>query len=59
MLNKQNHNRINNEVSNPTAPQAIADPPKNMPSYAHQITPRVRWAIIAYIKALQISGEEK
>jgi len=32
---------------------------KNMPSYAHQINPRDRWAIVAYIKALQISGEEK
>jgi len=31
---------------------------KNMPSYAHQINPRDRWAIVSYIRALQISGEE-
>ncbi len=28
---------------------------RNMPSYASQISPRDRWAIIAYIRALQLS----
>ena len=27
----------------------------DMPSYASQIAPRDRWAIIAYIRALQLS----
>jgi mono/diheme cytochrome c family protein len=30
-----------------------------MPSYAAQIPPRDRWAIIAYVRALQLSGHAK
>ena len=31
---------------------------RNMPGYAHQITPEDRWAIVAYIKALRFSRSE-
>ena len=30
----------------------------NMPSYAHQIDPKDRWAIVAYINALRFSRSE-
>jgi mono/diheme cytochrome c family protein len=33
--------------------QAISDGVRNMPSYASQIKPRERWAIVAYLRGLQ------
>jgi mono/diheme cytochrome c family protein len=30
---------------------------RNMPSYAHQIPPEDRWAIVAYLRALQRSQD--
>jgi mono/diheme cytochrome c family protein len=33
----------------------ISDGYGSMPSYAGQITPRDRWAIVAYVRALQLS----
>ncbi|MDX1530949.1 MAG: cytochrome c [Rhodothermales bacterium] len=35
--------------------EVIANGVRNMPSYAHQIAPADRWAIVAYIRALQLS----
>jgi mono/diheme cytochrome c family protein len=34
--------------------QAISDGYGLMPSYAHQLTPADRWAVVAYVRALQL-----
>jgi mono/diheme cytochrome c family protein len=33
----------------------ISNGVRNMPAYAAQIAPRDRWAIVSYVRALQIS----
>ena len=38
--------------------EVITNGKNNMPSYAHQIDPKDRWAIVAYINALRFSSSE-
>ena len=50
------HSKLLDDKSDGYFFDVITNGKNNMPSYAHQITPKDRWAIVTYINALRFSG---